>query len=75
MPNAWGWRWQVASVDPLVVYVHNDGLARLATKVNTVSAHRAVMKFPPVAVVMVVTAAASCSCAEGRALIELTVVV
>lgn len=40
-----GWRWQVASVDPLVVYVHNDGLARLATKVSTVSAHRAVMKF------------------------------
>lgn len=25
---------QVASVDPLVVYVYNDGLARLATKVR-----------------------------------------
>jgi hypothetical protein len=27
---------QVASVDPLVVYIHNDGLARLATKVRCI---------------------------------------
>ena len=35
---------QVASVDPLVVYIHNDGLARLATKVGPFGRRKATLR-------------------------------